>query len=79
VELVENAYNQNAELDTETKKFIQHFTKDEGERVGIEQAQSDSVLQDKQLVTPPSTGSKTFSHNGFHWHKTIHLIGEQVS
>jgi ribosomal protein L31 len=51
VDVRENAHNQNTEIDTETQEFIQHITREEGERGYVEQIKLDGVLQNEQIVT----------------------------
>jgi AAA domain len=51
VEGEENASIVDEAKNTETQEFIQHITKDEGERGCIEQSQFDDVLQTEQIVT----------------------------
>jgi hypothetical protein len=61
VGLKENAQTLDEEIDSEAKEFIQHSTKNEGERGGVEQAKSDDVLQNEQLVIPSTTHLNTSS------------------
>jgi hypothetical protein len=45
VELVENAQTPDEEIDSEYQQFIQHITKEEGERGSVEQNKTEDVLQ----------------------------------
>jgi hypothetical protein len=55
VELIENVQTIDKEVNTEDEKFIQHITKNEGERGCVEQGQFDSVLQNEQIANPSPT------------------------
>jgi len=61
VELVKNDQIAREKRDVELKEFIQHTTKEKGERGCVEQSKSDKVLQNKQLVTLPTAQEDTFS------------------
>jgi capsular polysaccharide biosynthesis protein len=68
VDFQENESTVDKAKNTETKEFIQHTTKDEGERVGVEQFQFDDVLQIAQnanssTTTTEETSSSTNSLN----------------
>jgi hypothetical protein len=49
VDLTENDLNADKIKNTEIQQVIQHTTKDEGERVGVEQTQSVDVLQAESI------------------------------
>jgi hypothetical protein len=61
VDFQENVSTVDKAKNTETKEFIQHTTKEEGERVGVEQEQFDDVLQNQQRVNLSPTTEKTSS------------------
>jgi hypothetical protein len=61
VEGEENASIVDEEINTEDEKFIQHTTKDEGERGVVEQVQLDGVLQNNQIANSSTTEQDTSS------------------
>jgi hypothetical protein len=63
VGLVENAQTPDEEIDTEPQDFIQHSTKEEGERGCVEQEQFDSVLQTEKIANSSTTQKDTSSQS----------------
>jgi hypothetical protein len=54
-----NTHNQDGEINSEAQNFIQHTTRDEGERGCVEQSQLDDVLQISRSVHSTTTTEDT--------------------
>jgi hypothetical protein len=74
VEGEEKAQTLDEVKNTETQEFIQHITKDEGERGCVEQSQSSSVLQTEQVSNSSTTQKDTPSQSNsqdFTWGQEV--------
>ncbi|NJO93267.1 MAG: hypothetical protein HC820_00900 [Hydrococcus sp. RM1_1_31] len=59
--LKENAQTSVEEINSEPQKFIQHLTRDEGERGCVEQSQSSSILQTEPIANSSTAEQDTAS------------------